>query len=152
MSEDTGGPYVTAAVLCEKVIEEKDGVLSVIRIVDRIVISAGGMGAPEEMPQFPVNLTALLTLKSGNAKGKYNIRLKAEPPPDLAMDELSFPIYLEGEDRGSNLIINMNFQVRKEGLYWFSVYLNEDFVTKIPLRIMYQRISVGAAPRGRLPH
>ena len=31
-----GGPYWATAVLCEKVLEEKDGVQSLIRVVDRI--------------------------------------------------------------------------------------------------------------------
>jgi hypothetical protein len=32
---DAGGPYLNAALLCEKVLQERDGVLSIIRIIDR---------------------------------------------------------------------------------------------------------------------
>lgn len=35
---DTGGPYVNAALICEKVLQETDGVLSVVRIIDRFTI------------------------------------------------------------------------------------------------------------------
>ena len=31
-----GGPHVALAVICEKVIEDNEGVLSLIRIVDRV--------------------------------------------------------------------------------------------------------------------
>ena len=30
------GPYLIAALICQKVLEEKDGVLSAVRIVDRL--------------------------------------------------------------------------------------------------------------------
>jgi hypothetical protein len=43
---ERGGPYIGAAFLCEKILQEKDGVLSAIRIVDRITHSAVGPEAP----------------------------------------------------------------------------------------------------------
>jgi hypothetical protein len=46
----------------------------------------------------------------------------------------------EGEDRGVNLILNLNIVVDQEGVYWFNVLLEDQFVTRIPLRIFYQRI------------
>ena len=55
-----GGPYLSVAVLCEKVLREADGVSSIIRIVDRITVSAKGKEAPPDMPPVPVNLTAVI--------------------------------------------------------------------------------------------
>ena len=46
----TEGPNVVAAVFCEKVLQEKDGVLSAIRIVDRFTVSVeapSGAAPPE---------------------------------------------------------------------------------------------------------
>lgn len=40
------GPYLQAALLCERVMEEKDGVLSVIRIIDRLIHTALGPAGP----------------------------------------------------------------------------------------------------------
>ena len=39
------GPYVCMALLCEKVLNEQDGVLSVIRVIDRITVSRRARGA-----------------------------------------------------------------------------------------------------------
>lgn len=69
MTSESRGPFLAVAVLCEKVLEEKDGVLSAIRMVDRIVQTAIGPAAPEEMPPVPVNLTALVCFKSGGGSG-----------------------------------------------------------------------------------
>jgi hypothetical protein len=66
-SAPPGGPYLQTAVLCEKVLQEQDGVLSLVRIVDRIISTALGPDPPEDMPPVAVNLTAVIVLKSGQA-------------------------------------------------------------------------------------
>ena len=49
---------------------------------------------------------------------------------------------LEGEDRGANLILQLAFQAEEDGLYWLEVHLHDALITKIPLRVVYQRLSV----------
>ena len=49
----------------------------------------------------------------------------------------------EGEDRGSNLIIQTGFEFDAEGLYWFDVALDGHRVTRIPFRMLYQLVSTG---------
>ncbi len=45
MSENSG-PYLIAALLCEKVLQEKDGIISVIRMIDRITLTVNALDAP----------------------------------------------------------------------------------------------------------
>ena len=61
------GPYLSAAFLCEKVLEEKDGVKSAIRIIDRVTRTAVGPNPPMEMEPFQYNIVLLLKFKSGLA-------------------------------------------------------------------------------------
>lgn len=137
------GPYLVTAVLCEKVLEEKDGVISAIRIVDRIVHSAVGPEAPEEMPPIPVNLIGLITFKSGAARGRHTVRLRPQAPAGLNLPDIALPVHFEGEDRGANLVVQLGLQAAQEGLYWFDVLLDDELVTRMPLRIMYQRLQTG---------
>ena len=37
--ESIKGPFITCACLCEKVLQEKDGILSAVRIIDRMTIN-----------------------------------------------------------------------------------------------------------------
>jgi hypothetical protein len=141
---DLSGPYLAAAVLCEKVLEDKDGVLSAIRMVDRFVITAQGVGAPQNMPPVPVNLSALIVFKSGDAKGSYSVKIRPVAPSGRFAPEISLPIFLEGDERGANLLVNLGFQAVEEGLYWFDILLNEELVTRMPLRLLYQRIAQGS--------
>jgi hypothetical protein len=147
-----GGPYIGVATACERVLQEQDNVLSVIRVIDRIIISAVGPEAPDEMPPSPVNFTLLLVIKSGGARGRYSVRLTIERPSGEQMpNEISLPLLLEGEDRGVNLIVPVGLQLDQEGLYWFDVTLTdprvadrEELLTRVPLRIVYQPQRYGA--------
>ncbi len=140
---ETNGPYLTAALLCEKVLQEKDGILSAIRIVDRIIATAQGSQPPVQMPPVLVNITALLMLKSGEVRGSDTIKVQPVAPSGLRSPEISWPIFLEGEDRGANVILQVAFQAMEEGLYWFDVTFKDELLTRIPLRVVYQRLAIG---------
>lgn len=137
------GPYLVAALLCEKVLQEKDGIISVIRMVDRLAITVNAPGSPETMPPTPISLNALIALKSGSARGRGTIKWRTEIPSGIKMPDQLFPVFFEGDDRGVNLIIALNMVLEQEGLYWFDVILDEQHLTRIPLRILYQRLGQG---------
>jgi hypothetical protein len=151
MQDEPEGPYIQVAALCEKVLQEKDGVLSVIRVVDRIISTAAGAAPPERMPPVPINLTALLSFKSGFVRGSYTMTLRTRTPSGRYMSpELAMPVLFEGdEDRGANLIVNVNLQADEEGLYWFDVLLGGRVLTRMPLRVVYRPIRMGTS--GQLP-
>ena len=135
------GPFLAMAAICEKVLEEKDGVLSVIRIVDRSVVRpqlVPGVVASSGMPPTVIALTVVLSLKSGNARGSHRLSLQPETPSGLKINPVSVSVLFEGEDRGVNLVMPMQMQVTQEGLYWFDVLLDDQRLTRIPLRVVYQ--------------
>jgi len=144
-AEPHDGPYLAMAVFCDRVLQENNGVLSLIRVVDRINVSGGG-GAPEEMPAIPLQLTAVLSFKSGFAKGKYTITLQPVTPSGKVLSPSKMQALFEGDDRGVNLIVNIALSVSEEGLYWFDLLVEEQLVTRMPLRILYQRTGGGATP------
>lgn len=147
MTEELGGPFLSTAVLCEKVLQEKDGVASVIRIVDRFIITASGAQPPEKMPPWTITTTAFLSFKSGFAKGSQTVKLIPRDPSGRPIaPEVLLPVFFEGDDRGANLIVNVSLRIEEEGLYWFDVLLGERLMTKIPLRVVYQRVSPGTRP------
>src|SRR5215469_2324704 len=140
MTSSNKGPYLIAAVICERVLQEKDEAVSVIRIVDRVTLTVPASSSPEDIPPVPLNLNALLSFKSGNAKGRSTIKWVMEEPSGIRGPEQLLPALFEGEDRGVNFILNLALTLSQEGLYWFDVFLEEQLLTRIPLRIFYQRI------------
>ena len=144
MANENSGPYLVAALLCEKILQEQDGTISIIRIVDRLAITVSALSSPETMPLTPINLQALISLKSGSAKGRETLIVKAETPSGLKLFEQLFPVLFEGDDRGMNIVITLNIIAEQEGVYWFEITLDNQFLTRIPLRILYQRIGPSA--------
>lgn len=140
MTSENNGPYLIAAILCEKVLQEKDEKISIIRMVDRVAVTVHTLGSPEAMPPTTVSLNALIALKSGSARGRGTVIWRTETPAGLRLPDQLFPVLFEGDDRGVNVIIALNMIVDQEGVYWFAVVLDKQLLTRIPLRILYQRI------------
>lgn len=135
MPEEQGGPFLQMAVLCERVLREGDGVLSLIRIVDRFIVS----GPQKEMPPSLIRFTAAVAFKSGFFRGKYSAKLRPQSPSGKVLAEQEFPLLFEGEDRGAVFVCEVGLMVQEEGLYWIDVLLEEEVVTRIPLRVLYLR-------------
>ncbi len=134
------GPHVQLATFCEKVLQEQDGVLSVIRAIDRIVITAPAEDAPAELPEGgTLQLTLAVTLKADEAFGRHPVALRIQTPSGLFLPEQRFDVMFEGGERGVNLILGIGLEV-VEGLYWVDVMVSDSVLTRVPLRVMYQRV------------
>jgi len=137
------GPYLKAAIFCEKVLREADGVMSFIRAVDRVTVTATGPDAPDTMPKMPYSITAVISLTSGQSRGRHEVKIEPEEPSGLKKKPFLATVQMEGEDRGANVVLNMQYTFEMEGLYWFYVYLDDTLLTKMPFRVMYARVSTG---------
>ncbi len=87
MTTESSGPYLVAALLCEKVLQEKDETISVIRMIDRITLTVNALSSPETIPSTIINLSALISLKSGSARGKGIVLLRVETPSGLKLPD-----------------------------------------------------------------
>ena len=127
------------AVLCEKAIREVDGVISLVRITDKVTGKLVGPVIPDPLPAFPVSLSLVIMLRAGEARGPYVIRLRPEPPSGEPIAETEVPVNFTGPpEMGMNFIINLTMAVSQEGFYWITVLLNDDLLTRIPLQVEYE--------------
>lgn len=137
--------YLQIAVFCEKVLQEADGVISLIRVVDRFTVR----GASAEMGNHVLKFTIVILFKSGFLRGKQKIHIRPLSPNKRELPAMEIPTLFEGdEDRGNGTIANIDFVVNEEGLYWFDVFLNEELVTRMPLRVLYQQVGTPRAGLG----
>ena len=132
------GPYLSAAFLCERVLIEADGVKSAIRIVDRInhqpVVSETAAG----MEPFDFRLFLLLRFKSGSARGPMQLEVRFVKPSGESPPPLKQTVNFEGEDdRGIDIVARFDLKLDQAGLFWFDVLLENERVTRIPLRVVY---------------
>ncbi|MBZ5569367.1 MAG: hypothetical protein LAN64_16140 [Acidobacteriia bacterium] len=136
--------YLAMAVFCEKLLREADNVLSVIRIIDRFNV----VGATPEMSPTVLPFTIVISFKSGFLRGKQAVTIRPKSPQGKDLPSMTFPMLFEGDnDRGNALAAQINFVADQEGLYWFDVHLNEELVTRMPLRVDYQQARVAIGPQ-----
>ena len=87
-----GRPYLAAAFLCERVLEDKDRVLSAIRIVDTFVVPQQAGTIPADIrPGF--SFTVLLSFKrsEGDSSNKHQATVRIHTPSGK-------PLKIEGRD------------------------------------------------------
>jgi len=151
------GPYATAAVLCENVLDEKDGRVSCIRILDVIEINttllAEALRPGDPMFTLPtpsLQLTGLLILKSGDFVGKKLLRINVyKPSGDLMTPEGptldALPLLFEGGERGVQIILKFNIKAETEGLYLIEAVIDEgEAIARIPLRVVFTHTQADA--------
>jgi hypothetical protein len=132
-----GGPYVQVAAICTTQLIEQTGQLSVIRIQDRVQLA----GPTDQMQPTPLNsLAIVISLKSGEMRGKGELKVTPVTPAGKLLAPAAFQTLFEGDERGIILALPLAVVAEEEGLYWFEVTVDEVLLTRIPLRVMYQKL------------
>jgi len=129
-------PYLIAALFCENVLHEQDGVLTAVRIIDRIFVqrlsAAQKQGAATDM----VAINLFVSFKGGGYSGKGKLKMAPVSPSGKELKtqetEVEFP---PQPNAGINLVIRGLIAFREEGVHWFRIYFNEDLVTQTPLDV-----------------
>jgi hypothetical protein len=133
-------PYCMAALLCEKIVQEPDGVPTIVRAIDKITFQV-----PEALlgviPGFGWQGSLLLIFKSGTAKVKKTVIVKGiNPDGTELMEDISSKITFAGDDglSGSNVYIQLTLMVRMKGLHWFHVLLDGKRVMRVPFIVEFK--------------
>jgi hypothetical protein len=131
---DRPKPLLTAALTCERLLHEKDEVVSAIRIVDTFVVPPPPPDVPPDSVAA-VRLAILIAFKSGDASGQYSVSLVVRKPDGQSEVLTEQAIDLRGGNHGVNLNIEFMFAVRDMGLYWIDVLLDGERVTSMPVTL-----------------
>ncbi len=134
-----GDIYLAAALLCDNVLIEKDDTISVIRIIDRWALIVVNPDAAATLPPGTIPLTGLVSLRSQTHGASGVVRIDQVDPDGRRSSWPDLPFVLEGEQPGANLILKMALDARGEGLYWFDVVVNERVLSRMPIRVVYQK-------------
>src|SRR5947209_729456 len=118
------GPYVAAALICERVLQEKDGTLTAVRIVDQINVEV-----PPPQPNMvaviaPISLALLVSIREAEAR-EYELSITVRTPKGEAT-KLSPPMRMvaSGAVVGANFIGHLTFSPQGEGMLHFDIDLD----------------------------
>jgi hypothetical protein len=142
LEQFANGPHLQAAFSCERLLEESDGVLSAIWMVDTVIFPEVETSTGVQDPV--VNLTLFIACKAGRARGSYDRTVAKEQLPDEGSprpsERHSQTILIDGADHGGiTVIMPLAMSVDQEGAYWFRVVLDGRLVTRLPLRVVSNR-------------
>lgn len=129
---------LSAAFLCERIIEDRDKSLSAIRIVDTFVANVRGL-PPDAVVAVP--LTLLVGLKSTGTAGKHEVTVAIVTPSGKKMaaaaeNAAMLPVVLGELGTGANAIFHINLPVLETGLFWIDVQLDGDPLTRVPFKLL----------------
>lgn len=152
----TPAPYLTAALFCERVIEDKEGVLSVIRIMDSIVIELPA-DAPDDFPsehnRLPVAFDGLIAIKTGDSPGEHTLRVEMISPSGKRSETHRHVVALkEQEHGGANLTLHNTIKLKHGGLFHFEVFIDDRLATRVPFRIDVVRKTPTTSPEPPANH
>jgi hypothetical protein len=139
------GPFVQAAVICEKVIEERDGTLTLVRIIDRYMTLATGPAAPTTMEPVTVQVAYVLSLRAGAARGRHTVTIELEKPSGQTERLLNRDVNFSAAHMVANLIVNAQLNCEHEGIYWISSLLGSPtddapgLLSRTSLEVRYER-------------
>lgn len=137
------GPFVKAALFCEKLLEEKDGVTTFVRVIDRVTHTIVAPNAPDSLPSFPYPMVAVVMLNPAAAKGRHTFAFSMESPTGLKREIGQGTVHFEGPERTVNIRMELTMQFDLEGLYWFDFELEGELLTRMPFSVFYNRIMPG---------
>ncbi len=125
-------PWVNVAVFCEKVLIERDGVVSAIRIIDTVLIPED-QGLP---PGAAIPVSVMVSLKSGDFVGESLVSVMLEEPDGTRKPfPEKWPVIFAGGEQGVNLVANFLLGIQTLGLYWVEIIWNDEVLTRVPLKL-----------------
>jgi hypothetical protein len=133
---------VNAALLCERVLQESDGTLSAVRIVDQLTYQAIPRDSPPdaEVVPAPMRLALLLMVKDPAGSGDHALQIVARPPSGEPSEVGAQSVQValgQGQVAGANVVVNLVLALKEEGLHWFDIHLDNALLTSVPLHVRF---------------
>lgn len=135
-------PRVRIATLCEQVLIEKDEVVSVIRVIDRVNLSA----KPAVMPETVVHPTYCVSLVDLTADTEYKFELCLETPNGERKSLMMWPARVANSAMNALLVLRLNLTVRQHGRHWIVLLIEGQEITRTQLVVHYEPMAPERAP------
>ena len=131
-------PYVQVASLFEKILTEKDGVISLIRMVDRFTVPTPPPGLLPEDAKPHINMRLVVSLKGGSElQGDYEVTIQLRGPTEPNVNEpIQIKVSFTGDHlQGNTTVVDVVLGVENYGNCSFDVLWYGDLLTRVPFRL-----------------
>ena len=136
-------PWISTILLCDRILEEKDGTLSAIRIIDQVrgaTIEIEQRAGAQVLRGVPLDVNLLIIARSGRAVGSYKLEMRiVHPGGSLTKGSTVETAFDEREESGRNLILPVQALLTEEGVYWFETRFLGGSWTRTPLKVVFDQ-------------
>lgn len=134
-------PIVTAALVCERVLYEQDGVPSLIRIVDNFTLRPDPPISPELLPpnlvmRPIVNLWLYLNLKPGGLRGVHSVVIQVRAPSGKVADVAQWDDVDFEDGNGVHLVLPFKLPAVEWGDHVFEVSWDGEPLISTPITLV----------------
>lgn len=126
-------PFVAIACLCEKVLREPDGALSLIRIVDQFTVAVPP-DVPEEFKPH-ISMQLVVALRGFGLIGKYDIVLKVYGPTK-ASSPAKMPVEFKVDAQAINIVTTIVLGIETFGQCRIDVEWEGEVLTSVPFTLV----------------
>lgn len=135
------GMQIRSAGIFERLIEEKSGSISGLKMIERVTMMYAGppelLEQPDAVPTMAFETNLLVTL-DGLPEGGVDFRIevrrpsKSEPEPLPTVEIEGNPPLHRATVKGE---ISLVVATQDEGLVWFDLYVNDALIANVPLLV-----------------
>jgi hypothetical protein len=138
-------PLVSFACVCERPLQDKDGVISLIRIVDTFFLDKfpavaarpSDFPATIELTVATIELTVAIGLKAGRVRGRHEVGLATyRPSGERSEFPERWPIVFDEDYSSANFLIKLFVNRVEPGSYRAEVLFDGDALTDITFRVL----------------
>lgn len=133
-SREGAGPFVTAALFCERLLhnkdDKKDDVITLVRLVDQFTSDM-----PDDVPNRAalVETTLFIGLKSGGYLGPASLRIERIAPDGSRDTHPGAEVTFSQPEQGAQITLDVRLTARESGTHWFEVFVNDRRLTRTPI-------------------
>lgn len=130
VTDQSPGPFVALAVLCQRYDRQPDGTVDVTGIVDGIGLQAESADRLQLEPVI-VPLTALVALRAGTVRGMRTVEVRGVFPSGAMGPAVKQRVTFSADRPGVTLRVPLELSVQEAGTYWFDVLTEGVLITRI---------------------
>ena len=131
------GPWVSMAVLCQRVEPKPDGTVDVLGIVDGVVVEPEGDDALGLHPAAKLSLTAVVSVRAGDLRGTHVLALRSAYPSGPGGPGLQRPVEFTDQMPAASLVVPIELEVHEPGAYTFDAFFDDRLLTRMSLWVAY---------------
>lgn len=130
---ESGGPYLSIAAVCDRVLIEENGIASLIRVVDRFKFNAPRDTPPDAAMSIESNM--FFRFNWGAFRGSMILRVDQVAPDGSRIEGPDQTLEYQEGSSGVQLRIAFSFVAPMPGLYWMEAFLDGALITRLPIQV-----------------